>query len=92
MEVYGRARLCTGVETQRPPIRILYDFPDIIRIIIRNIRKDIRKEIRIRILLRYGTLHAMRRPKAWRGGSKAQQSCDPATALGNLPFVHKMNG
>ena len=28
--------------------------------------------------------------KAWRGGSKAQQSCDPATALGSLPFVHKM--
>ena len=22
--------------------------------------------------------------------SKAQQSCDPATALGSLPFVHKM--
>ena len=45
-----------------------------------------RKEIRIRILLRYGTLYAMRRHKAWRGGSKAQQSCDPATALGSLPL------
>ena len=32
----------------------------------------------------------MRRHKAWRGGSKAQRSCDPATALGSLPFVHKM--
>ena len=36
--------------TQRAPIRILHDFPDIIRNIIRNIRKDMRKEIRIRIL------------------------------------------
>ena len=40
--------------------------------------------------LGYQTLYAMRRHKAWRGGSKAQQSCDPATALGSLPFVHKM--
>ena len=31
--------------------------------------------------LGYGTLYAMRRHKAWRGGSKAQQSCVPATAL-----------
>ena len=62
------------------PVRILYDFPAIIRNIIRNIRKDMRKEIRIRILLGYGTLYAMRRHKAWRGGSKAQQSCVPATA------------
>ena len=45
-----------------------------------------RKEIGIRILLGYGTLYAMRRHKAWRGGSKAQQSCDPATALGTLPL------
>ena len=43
----------TGVEAQRPPIRILYDFPAIIRRIIRNERKDMRKEIRIRILLGY---------------------------------------
>ena len=54
MEVYACARLwhdCgTVVGTQRAPIRILYDFPDIIRNIIRNIRKDMRKEIRIRIL------------------------------------------
>ena len=54
MEVYGRARVwhaCgTVVGTQRAPIRILHDFPDIIRNIIRNIRKYIRKEIRIRIL------------------------------------------
>ena len=47
-----------------PPIRIFYDFLDIIRNIIRNIRKDIRKEIRIRILLGCGILHAMRRHKA----------------------------
>ena len=40
-----------------------------------------RKEIRIRILLGYGTLYAMRRHKAWRGGSKAPQSGEPATAL-----------
>ena len=40
----------TGVEAQRAPIRILHDFPDIIRNIIRNIRNDMRKEIRIRIL------------------------------------------
>ena len=40
----------TVVETQRAPIRILHDFPDMIRNIIRNIRKDMRKEIRIRIL------------------------------------------
>ena len=82
----------TVVEAQRAPIRILHDFPAIIKNIIRNIRKDMRKEIRIRILRGYGTLYAMRRHKAWRGGSKAQQSCDPATALGSLPFVHKMIG
>ena len=40
----------TVAGTQRAPIRILHDFPDIIRNIIRNIRKDMRKEIRIRIL------------------------------------------
>ena len=40
------------VGAQRAPIRILHDFPDIIRNIIRNIRKDMRKEIRIRILLK----------------------------------------
>ena len=42
----------TGVEAQRAPIRILHDFPDIIRNIIRNIRNDMRKEIRIMILLK----------------------------------------
>ena len=42
----------TGVEAQRPPIRILHDFHDIIRNIIRNIRNDMRKEIRIMILLK----------------------------------------
>ena len=42
----------TGVEAQRAPIRILHDFPDIIRNIIRNIRKEMRKEVRIRILLK----------------------------------------
>ena len=42
----------TGVESQTAPIRILYDFPAIIRNIIRNIRKDMRKEIRIRSLIR----------------------------------------
>ena len=31
--------------------------------------------------LGYGTLYAMRRHKAWRGGSKAPQSGEPATAL-----------
>ena len=72
----------TGVEAQRAPIRILHDFLDIIGNIIRNTRNDMRKEIRIMILRGYGTLYAMRRHKAWRGGSKAQQSCVPATALG----------
>ena len=42
----------TVAGTQRAPIRILHDFPDIIRNIIRNIRNDMRKEIRIRILLK----------------------------------------
>ena len=60
------------------------NFPAIIR--------NIRKETGLRILLGYGTLYAMRRHKAWRGGSKAQQSCDPATALGSLRFVHRMIG
>ena len=65
--------VCPVAGAQGPPIRILYDFPDHY--------KDIRKEIRIRILLGYGILHAMRRHKAWRSGSNAQQSCVPATAL-----------
>ena len=68
LEVWNVAPVCTVAGTQRAPIRILHDFPDIIRNIIRNIRKDMRKEIRIRILLGYGTLYAMRRHKAWRGG------------------------
>ena len=38
----------------------------------------------------YGTLYAMRRHKAWRGGSNAQQSCVPATALGVWLFVNRM--
>ena len=42
----------TVVEAQRAPIRILHDFPDIIRYIISNIMKDMRQEIRIRILLK----------------------------------------
>ena len=67
--------------SQRLLVRIYHDFPDIIRNTIRNTRKNMRKEIRIRILLGYGTLYAMRRHKAWRGGSTAQQSCVPATAL-----------
>ena len=41
--------------------------------------------------LEYGTLYAMRRHKAWRGGSNAQQSCVPATApkrkVAKLHFV-----
>ena len=45
----GDLRVCTGVDTQRPPIRILYDFPAIISNITGNIRKEMRKEIRIRI-------------------------------------------
>ena len=47
--LYGRG---TVVGTQRAPIRILHDFPAIMRNIIKNIRKNIRKEIRIRILLK----------------------------------------
>ena len=56
------------------------NFQDLIRII-RNIRMEIRKENRIRVLLGYGILYAMRRHKAWHGGSKAPQSGVPATAL-----------
>ena len=47
---------------------------------IRIIRKEYNKEVRWDRRLEYGTLYAMRRHKAWRGGSTAQQSCDPATA------------
>ena len=65
------ARVCPVAGSPHAPIRILYDFPAIIRNIIRNIRNDMRKEIRIRILLGYGTLYAIRH---------AQQSCEPATA------------
>ena len=32
----------------------------------------------------------MRRPKAWRGGSNAQQSCVPATALGARLYQSKI--
>ena len=63
MRLLGGLRVCTCVArvwqacgtvvgTQRAPIRILHDFPAIIRNIMRNIRKDMRKEIRIRILLK----------------------------------------
>ena len=48
---------------------------------IRIIRKGYHKEVRKDRRLEYGTPYAMRRHKAWRGGSKAQQSCVPATAL-----------
>ena len=53
-------------DAQGPPNRILYDFPDHY--------KDTKEDIRMRILLGCGILHAMRRHKAWRGGSNAQQS------------------
>ena len=46
------ARVWTVVGTQRAPIRILHDFPDILSYITRNIRNDMRKEIRIMILLK----------------------------------------
>ena len=36
--------------------------------------------------LEYRTPYAMRRHKAWRGGSNAQQSCVPATALESNAF------
>ena len=49
---------------------------------IRIIRKEYHKEVSKERRLEYGTPYAMRRHKAWRGGSKAQQSCVPATALG----------
>ena len=52
MAVYTCAVVGTVAGTQRAPIRILHDFPDIIRNIIRNIRNDMRKEIRIMILLK----------------------------------------
>ena len=47
---------------------------------IRIIRKEYHKEVRWDRRLEYGTLYAMRRHKAWRGGSNAQQGCVPATA------------
>ena len=49
---------------------------------IRIIRKEYHKEVSKERRLEYGTPYAMRRHKAWRGGSNAQQSCVPATALG----------
>ena len=51
----------------------------------KEVRKDYEQErdrsrlVRVSDSVRHA---AMRRPKAWRGGSKAQQSCVPATALG----------
>ena len=54
---------------------------------IRIIRKEYNKEVRWDRRLEYGTLYAMRRHKAWRGGSNAQQSCVPATALSSYLFV-----
>ena len=44
-------------------------------------RKDQRRKGARERRLECGTPYAMRRPKAWRGGSKAQQSCVSATAL-----------
>ena len=57
---------------------------------IRIIRKEYNKEVRWDRRLEYGTLYAMRRHKAWRGGSNAQQSCVPATALGVSLFVNRL--
>ena len=45
--VHSCALVCPVAGTQGAPIRILYDFPDLVRNIIRNIRKDMRNEIRI---------------------------------------------
>ena len=50
------------------------------------IKKDKRRKGR----LGYRTLYAMRRHKAWRGGSNAQQSCVPATALGVWLFATRL--
>ena len=57
---------------------------------IRIIRKEYHKEVSKERRLEYGTPYAMRRPTAWRGGSKAQQSCVPATALGVWLIVNRM--
>ena len=57
---------------------------------IRIIRKEYHKEVSKERRLEYGTPYAMRRPTAWRGGSNAQQSCVPATALGVWLFVNRM--
>ena len=74
LPVAGNRRGSAGADTQGPLLRIFY-FLRIILVflidIIRNKDQD---------WLGYGTLYAMRRPTAWRGGSKAQQSCVPATA------------
>ena len=64
-------------------LRIFFGFPYVYPLYILRKRrlgriregKEDEKEVRHR------TLYAMRRHKAWRGGSNAQQSCVPATAL-----------
>ena len=61
--------LCLVEGAQGPPIRILYDFPDHY--------KDHYKEKRIRIVLGCGILHAMRRHKAWRGGTNCAVELRP---------------
>ena len=55
--------------------------PGVISLDYSDIKEIIRKKGKER-RLGHGTPYAMRRHKAWRGGSKAQQSCVPATALG----------
>ena len=66
-------------EVQGPLLRIFQDFPVCISLVYTE-EMEVRKEKRRKGRLEYRTPYAMRRHKAWRGGSTAQQSCDPATA------------
>ena len=76
-------------EVQGPLLRIFQDFPVCISLVYTE-EMEVRKEKRRKGRLEYRTPYAMRRHKAWRGGSNAQQSCVPATALGVWLFVNRM--
>ena len=67
-------------EVQGPLLRIFQDFPVCISLVYTE-EMEVRKEKRRKGRLEYRTPYAMRRHKAWRGGSKAPQTGESDIAL-----------
>ena len=59
---------------------------------IRIIRKEYHKEVSKERRLEYGTPYAMRRHKAWRGGSSARQAAFPPPCVQRVEYHWEKGG